>query len=351
MKSAIQNTGLMILVLGICLTLLEPLSRIILPVSNAVDTRSLSGEPLEDIYESALRFKPGLAFRQVGNEFDVQVTISEDGHRVPTHSGNPEVIFLGDSFTFGHGLNDDETFPFIYCSKVAVTCANLGMSGTGTGWQLDILEDHLTSKNWKPRTVKLFMFAMSGALMSGNDLADNLHYVASGGSSSVESNDSTIESDQSQRVLSIAERMILVRNAVLENSNLGRVMYHMLGPWIRTRFSPRPSEDRLNAALAATRVQIQRFEELARQYAFGAEIYLIHPIQDIMRGTAEDTMSRISEIAPMLDVFDTAHLFGTEPQKFYYSFDGHLNSLGSLQIAGYLINQHDLFDAKRLENR
>ena len=41
--------------------------------------------------------------------------------------------------------------------------------------------------------------------------------------------------------------------------------------------------------LTATGLQLTRLQALARRYGFAYEIYLIHPVQDIVRGTHEET--------------------------------------------------------------
>ena len=53
---------------------------------------------------------PGTRYRQVSSEYDALTTITAEGYRVPAPKGPLDVIFLGDSFTFGSGLADDETF-------------------------------------------------------------------------------------------------------------------------------------------------------------------------------------------------------------------------------------------------
>ena len=84
--------------------------------------------------------------------------------------------------------------------------------------------------------------------------------------------------------------------------------------------------------------QLSRLDELSRKYTFDYQIYLLHPVQDIIQKTYIETLNRLNEISPV-PIQSTAHLFEHEPQNFYYSYDGHFNALGSLKIAEFLISQ------------
>jgi hypothetical protein len=161
---------------------LELLSRIVFPISPGSRTLTLDGAPNPiSLHSTPLRLPPDDVFRMVSEEFDVLVTTTDLGFRGPKPRYQPEMIFLGDSFTFGHGLGDRETFAFLYCEKRALNCANLGRGGTGTHRQLDILSEFLDAEQWQPKEVKLFLMAMTSALMDGNDLIDNIKESAKGG--------------------------------------------------------------------------------------------------------------------------------------------------------------------------
>lgn len=73
--------------------------------------------------------------------YKVQVTIDEFGRRfTPRHFFNhSNILFFGDSFTFGEGVNDDETYPyFISKRRPESAIYNLGVPGMGLN---DILYD------------------------------------------------------------------------------------------------------------------------------------------------------------------------------------------------------------------
>ena len=124
----------------------------------------------------------------------------------------------------------------------------------------------------------------------------------------------------------------------LRYSNLARVLKFYLGPAIKAVVSPRPSDDLLEEALLATQIQLARVDRLAAAYRFEYEIFLIHPVQDILRGSDGDTVTRIEAISPV-PIRSTARLFGPSAADFYFPLDGHLNPAGSQKVADYVVRE------------
>ncbi|MGB5832912.1 MAG: hypothetical protein WBG92_13105 [Thiohalocapsa sp.] len=153
----------------IALLLAEGLSRMVLPVFPGAVKLSLQGDPIRIGF-----VEPGAIYRQFSEEYDALTTITPQGYRAPEAPGAPDLLFVGDSFTFGQGLADDEAFPALYCEQSGVSCVNLGVPGTGTLAQLDRLERYLTKGRWRPKRVFLFVMAMTQYLGAGNDLHDNV---------------------------------------------------------------------------------------------------------------------------------------------------------------------------------
>src|SRR5215510_19112 len=148
----------------------EIVVRIFFPIYGGVDNLSLTGEPAREV------FRPSSVYRQYSNEYDAITTITNKGHRVPGVDGNPDIVFLGDSFTYGFGLADNQTFASIYCTTRHLGCANLGMPGSGTLKQMRRLKQFVNDFHWKPKEVKLFFFGMSGSFSNGNDFVDNYNW-------------------------------------------------------------------------------------------------------------------------------------------------------------------------------
>lgn len=306
----------------------EGVSRFVLPVSPGSRLLDLEGRQVV-LANDRLRLPRGLQYREVTQEFDVLITVTAQGHRVPVVQGNPQIVFLGDSFTLGTGLNDKQTYVAQYCDELRVVCANLGRGGTGTKWQLDILEEFLESEGWRPTELRLFMVVMSSALMSGNDLTDNLN------------EDRQAEENRRHQPESWLAKALSYRLLLLRYSNLARVIYFYFGPQLRTALSPAPYKSELDAALNATKKQLGRLETLAHHYDFNYKVYLVYPMQDLLRGTHRQTLDAIIPIVPSnRQVVDTSSALLDDPSSYYYPYDGHLNPKGAKRIAELLIREH-----------
>ncbi len=320
--------GLMLASMLLAVLLAEGLSRIFAPISDLRENIALDGTPIRDF------LAPGSVYRQVSNEYDALTTITDKGHRVPAVEGNPDIVFIGDSFTFGYGLSDDQTFVSIYCRRQRLSCANLGQPGSGTLRQVERLEKFLRDWNWQPREVRLFVFAMSGSFSSGNDFVDNYDrerrmraMAASGGAPA--------EVPQAEAA-GVAERIIGMQSFLLRHSNLMRLLKFYAGPLVKSLIVAEPGEQRMAIALDATRDALARLDALSRERGFEYSIYLIVPANDILRGTQDQTLAMLDGVAPK-PAIATAQLYIESPARYYYAFDGHLNPEGNRLLADFLV--------------
>lgn len=118
-----------------------------------------------------VRLRPDVLVRRRGPEFDFTVTTNALGQRGPEPSGpvRDAVLCLGDSFTLGHGVGDDEDFPALLRREmpdrigVSPTVLNAGVPGTGNGRWVKVLKEE--ARAWSPAVVVL--------QVCGNDYADN----------------------------------------------------------------------------------------------------------------------------------------------------------------------------------
>lgn len=82
--------------------------------------------------------------------YNVTYTIAPDGLRqAPSAGGHRSdgcVLFFGDSFTFGEGVNDDETMPYRVGVSSNVAVYNFGFHGYGPHQMLAALEQGLVAK-------------------------------------------------------------------------------------------------------------------------------------------------------------------------------------------------------------
>lgn len=322
------RAALMLGSLVFALLLAEAASRLFVPISELRENIALDGTRIRSFTE------PGSVYRQVSNEYDALTTITAAGHRAPPVTGNPDVVFVGDSFTFGFGLTDEQTFASIYCRERGLACANLGLPGSGTLRQVERLEEFLDRFGWRPREVRLFFFGMSGSFSNGNDFRDNYdremrdRQQTAGGT----------EDPPAGRGGGAAERLIGLQAELLRHSNLLRLLKFHAGPVIKSMVVADPGGERMAVALEATRSALARLDALSRRLGFDYGIYLIVPVQDILRGSHADTLAILDAVAPKPAV-TTASLFLDAPTQYYFAFDGHLNPEGNRRIAEFLLRR------------
>lgn len=184
---------------------------------------------------------------------------------------------------------------------------------------------------------------MGSAFTSGNDLTDNYSYVRwSGhipGTSLVVQDSLGVEPEKGEFPTAVgwSERVLQYRFAAVRHSNLLRIVKYRWGPLLRSLLVPSGDERRLIAALALTGAELGRLDRLSKRYAFAYTIYVLHPVQDIMRGSFMTTTAQLDSVAPG-PVHTTGVLFEKDPPRYYFPYDGHLNPEGSRRVAEFLVN-------------
>lgn len=101
------------------------------PASRSAEVRAI--HRLDDALGYTLR--PDSSYRHREKQFDVAYTIDASGtRRVPGFApGRPGVLVLGDSWTFGHGVEDHETYAArLQAHWPELGVRNLGVMGYGT---------------------------------------------------------------------------------------------------------------------------------------------------------------------------------------------------------------------------
>ena len=81
-------------------------------------------------------------------DYCVSYTIDDEGHRVTSGEyGLPEILLLGGSYTFGHGVEDDETFAHLLQAEwPSFKVVNAGVNAWGTAQAYLKLEQSLRSR-------------------------------------------------------------------------------------------------------------------------------------------------------------------------------------------------------------
>jgi hypothetical protein len=118
------------------------------------------------------RLKPNFTVIRRTPEFTMHLSTNRFGFRGPQLEKLPSdaILFLGDSFTMGYGVNDGDEFPAIVEARlknkqgaISKSVVNTGIGNTGNGRWIKILTN--LAVEIKPRLVIMQVF--------GNDFSDN----------------------------------------------------------------------------------------------------------------------------------------------------------------------------------
>lgn len=143
-----------------------------------------AGWPVDSRGGKFVRFKPDTQFNVKYYEYSTTVHTDHWGGRlvpaIKQADGVPLVPVLGDSFSFGLGVKDEETFINLICKNSDAVYLNLGAPGSSLPNQLDLLE--IRHKELGSPQLYIFVFYL------GNDFTDMIKYYE--GSKSDESQDS-----------------------------------------------------------------------------------------------------------------------------------------------------------------
>ena len=127
-------------------------------------------------HETAFKFAPNIRYRQMSAEYDVEFATNRLGLR--SDEVEPKrgfrVLFLGDSFTCGYGVQRAETFADLLRTRLGVEVINAGVGGFEIIHQVQYY--HAQGRQLKPDLVVF-------ATYLGNDLTNNVLWqsTANGG--------------------------------------------------------------------------------------------------------------------------------------------------------------------------
>jgi lysophospholipase L1-like esterase len=319
MKNLLGNLILLSISLAIVFLIGEVTSRYVTPISPGPSILDMDGNKQKISYIEA-----GKQFRITTSDFDAITTITKDGYRAPEAKGKPDIIFMGDSFTYAQGVADNETFPAIYCKARGLNCANLGVPGSSTLYEVDRLEHFIKAKGWSPKMVHFFFF-------TGNDFGDNIEAAAR------RKQGLPYEPVELNQRPSDAEEKGFIKSAIntgLKHSNLLRVAYFKILPMIRD--NPDESKDTLNQALDITKAEFTRLDKLSKDYAFNYKIYIIHPEPEITHNVYQEIDTKLQALTkkPLIALGD---LFRKDTKDYFFPSDGHFSVAGNKKLADFLL--------------
>jgi len=299
----------------------EVASRYIAPISPGPSIVDMSGEKQQISY-----VQPNNIFRIVTPDYDAETSISRDGYRSPESKGNPDVIFMGDSFTYAQGVTDKQAFPAMYCQVKNLNCANLSVPGSSSLYEVDRLESFIVEKSWRPKKVHFFFF-------TGNDFSDNI--------------DADTKRSRGERYepveLNLNPQQASEKGAVekvidlgLKYSNLLRIAYFQLLPMIRN--SAEDNEQKLKQGLEITRKEFARLDNLSKAYGFEYQIYVIFPEPEI-RHDIYKTLGPKVQAQTTQPIIMLGDVFKQNTSDYFFPSDGHFSVKGNEKLAEFLLKQ------------
>jgi hypothetical protein len=263
--------------------------------------------------------RPNLDVTHRASEFSKRIRTTDLGYRwVNNASLTPDYLFLGDSFTFGHGVADDETFADLFCVQHNVRCQNLGRSGTGTFDQKRILRYAIEHDGMRPANVVLVMLAACWIDAAGNDLGDNLRGPLTGAD-----DHPAASGDGPVRVLqrSLGDLEIVKRGMLALSGPLKGALYRC------------SDAARIDEGVAATKTALAQLQQLATEYHFKVTVVVVHPYQEL-DGHYVQTEQAVRRATP--DAFRLIFTGADFRKNQYYPYDGHLNVAGHRNMAAIL---------------
>ena len=303
-----------------------------------------------------LRFEPHTTFSLEHQEYNIASTIDAYGGRdVPARRELPpgdRQLFpvLGDSFTFGVGVDDAETYVNILARNLGLRLVNLGVPGSDLHKQLDIVEMRHDELGRPERYLFAFYF--------GNDFADLLR------SRQQSSNPAHREPPRQESWLS--GTLVTINNFVNESAFWRQLYVLQLIKTAGMRLLNRDDvplatsifrifegeKEYIAEITAALRKQVQRLARLAADKNFDAVFILIpdrYLVEDNERAllssyygieVAANSLSRPNEIVtaeleaagiPFIDA--TACMRESADGGLYFVHDEHLTARGHAILA------------------
>jgi len=178
-----------------------------------------------------IRFTPNTSFDVIHPEYQYRMHIDEYGCRrtVPTHTTMPLIPFLGDSFTLGLGVRDEDTYISHLQYYFVQRFINLGITGSALPQQISLIKLRHEALGHPHLYVFAFFF--------GNDFSDMMTFDDNTTTSQGTILDNQYGLNENQDTLSQWNYWLL--NSQFRHSYLVQYTRQMAGRWMYSRYSSR----------------------------------------------------------------------------------------------------------------
>lgn len=274
---------------------------------------------------------PNKKFIHKSSEFNAIVTSTDYGNRISNKDNKLEKhIFIGDSFTFGHGVNDQDTFVYLFCKMKQISCVNLGKPGTDQGSQLNILQNYLKNNNIKLIQLNIFIFYSCNMEASGNDLKSNLQRY------------NTEEKLTQKKIIKNNQDVSLSRNRVLNflktnlyKSEIIKRSINLFISNLKNNLAKCSKINEINKSFESLDFYLKKFINVAKVNNAKIKVYAIPPYYEINNKLSNNIFKDLINLKSI----KISNIDNLEIDN-YYKFDGHLNKFGHIKIYEYLVNNY-----------
>jgi hypothetical protein len=315
----LKNGILFILSLCVAIALAETLTRLFVPVRNVGALFTVNDTVM------GKRIKKNFHTVRVTPEFTMTFTSNSLGYRgpEPDQPHTNSILFIGDSFTMGFGVNDGEEFPALIKAKLdealgknAVNVVNTGMGNNGNGRWIKLLKNE--ADQFKPRLVVLQVMA--------NDFEDNVRE----GYFSVSDNGTLTELPIKVSKMKFLEPL-LDNFPGLSNSYFYSLIRQSLATYSDIGANDATSKEGIDYADHLTERLIAEAVSICQKKGY--------PVFAILVGLEGSRLSHIQAIFQTQQVPTLAIPTKTERPDLYYKIDGHWNRDGHAFVARAVFDQ------------
>jgi hypothetical protein len=313
-------------------------------------------EQLEQQWEAdgelLLHLKPNLNLTIVHPEFSYTVRTNESGMRDESFEGTYDIAAIGDSFTFGFGVEEEDTWPTRLETRSGRRVANLGWGGWNS------LVYTITLKRYAiPLNTRIWVWAFFG-----NDLPESAHSEEFINSGQTDYKSWAQERGERQADLAfpfnlrIVQMIPLLTDPMLEPGSGGEIfdngeMRMLVNKYAWDKTDPTLPE--VQRGWELTEEALNQAGELAREEDASLVVVFIpnrehvywpliqHMLEGVNISQLDDVAAHLGRICEAADIYYLNLLPGFREQALegtmlYFPSDGHWNEAGN-DLAAMLI--------------
>ncbi|MDA1013884.1 MAG: SGNH/GDSL hydrolase family protein [Planctomycetota bacterium] len=305
-------------------------------------------------HDEFARAKPDLNCRLLGGEFNVEVITDPDGCRVQTHEVNSrpfdvEVLVVGDSISFGWGVEFEQTFARTISRSASialgtetgpasVSLVNLSCPGTGVNSQRHRLEQYLDEHpaDGKARVV-VWTLLLNDGYGGGNDLIETAREIQNNRERALQADrNSVAATSQSQPGTATQSRLYQFKSWLGKYSVCYEIGMRLAGGSVR-RLVPKKLNAQDRVLLDQNWLLLQGELEAARllcdRYNVGL-IFGYYPYFHDVSSDSERTFNKLQESLPtqakLVSLLPALH---SVRNTYVFPRDGHPNAIGHAMVA------------------